>query len=246
MSEYLVGFPLIFGLIASVIHVVAGPDHLAAIGPLAISTRYRAWLIGMSWGGGHIIGMLLLGTIFFFFRDLIPIDFISNNSEKLVGILLLAIGIWALLKIKGLLKLGQHHDHKHQVGQDTVYVHRHNYNFEKDKKYNEAIIHTHDIKIEKQSYKAAAGIGLIHGFAGVSHIVSMLPTLAFENNKQAIMYLVGFAFGTIISMVIFSFLLGLLSKYASRKRKDTILIVMNSIAGLAAIIIGILWIWKTW
>jgi biotin transporter BioY len=74
----------------------------------------------------------------------------------------------------------------------------------------------------------------------------MLPTLAFENNKQAIMYLVGFAFGTIISMVIFSFLLGLLSKYASRKRKDTILIVMNSIAGLAAIIIGILWIWKTW
>jgi len=73
---------LLFGLIAAIIHVVAGPDHLAAVSPLALNAKFRPWLIGMSWGIGHVAGMLLLGLIFFFFRDLIPLEFISQNSVK--------------------------------------------------------------------------------------------------------------------------------------------------------------------
>lgn len=33
------------GFIASVAHVVTGPDHLAAVTPLAIDTRKKSWVI---------------------------------------------------------------------------------------------------------------------------------------------------------------------------------------------------------
>lgn len=242
MSEALSSFPLIFGIIASIIHVVAGPDHLAAVSPLAARAKFRPWLIGMSWGIGHVAGMLLIGLFFFFFRELIPIDFISENSERIVGILLVVIGVWALIKIRGLKKSFHAHDHTHEIENGDVYVHRHDHSHDNSKKHK----HSHDIKKEKQSYYAAAGIGILHGFAGVSHIVSMIPTLAFPNNFEAFQYLLGFGIGTVVAMVSFSFLIGFMAKTATEKRKENVLIGINIIAGLSAIVVGIIWMWNTW
>ena len=232
-----------FGLIASIIHVVAGPDHLAAVSPLALNAKFRPWLIGISWGIGHVAGMLLLGLIFFFFRDLIPIEFISNNSERIVGILLVIIGIWALVKVSNYRKDNHTHAHAHTNKKGSTYIHDHNHQHTDSQKHS----HTaSDITKEKQSYWAAAGIGIIHGFAGVSHIVSMLPTLAFSTNYEAILYLIGFGAGTIIAMVLFSFLLGLLAASASKQRKDTVFVTINALAGISAIFVGIFWMWNTW
>jgi ABC-type nickel/cobalt efflux system permease component RcnA len=240
----------LFGIIASTLHVVAGPDHLAAVGPLAVRAKSRSWLIGMSWGLGHVAGMLLLGLIFFFFKELFPIEFISKNSERIVGLLLILIGLWALFRIKGLRSKQHMHDHKHQDDTSNVYVHRHSHDHDHIHKdghqHDFSNNHKHEIKNEKQSYWVAAGIGIIHGFAGVSHIISMLPTLAFESNYQSIMYLTGFAFGTIFAMIAFSFLLGLISGYASERKKDNIFIGINIVVGTAAIIIGLIWIYNTW
>ncbi len=242
MEEAFIGFPLLFGLIAAIIHVVAGPDHLAAVSPLALNAKFRPWLIGMSWGIGHVAGMLLLGLIFFFFRDLIPLEFISQNSERIVGLLLIIIGLWALVKVLNLYK-GKHlHVHSHADEKGNTYIHQHEHTHNISKKHS----HLHDEANEKQSYWAAAGIGVIHGFAGVSHIVSMLPTLAFSNNYEAALYLIGFGAGTIIAMVVFSFLLGMMAKTASKQKKDTVFIGINAIAGISAIFVGIFWMWNTW
>ncbi|MBC8319736.1 MAG: sulfite exporter TauE/SafE family protein [Bacteroidetes bacterium] len=242
MSEIVTSIPLLFGLIASIIHVVAGPDHLAAVSPLALNAKFRPWLIGMSWGIGHLTGMLLIGLVFFFFRDLIPIEFISNNSERIVGLLLVVIGVWALVKVVSYRKDKHAHIHTHAEDEVSAYIHKHEHSHNQSHKHT----HEHDKALEKQSYWAAAGIGVIHGFAGVSHLVSMLPTLAFPNNFDAIMYLVGFGAGTIIAMVGFSFLLGLMAKTASKQRKDTVFIGINAIAGISAIFVGIIWMWNTW
>jgi sulfite exporter TauE/SafE len=242
MAEAFSNFPLLFGLIASIIHVVAGPDHLAAVSPLALNAKFRPWLIGMAWGIGHVAGMLLIGLFFFFFRDFIPIDFISDNSERIVGVLLIVIGIWALVKVSGFRKSDHVHDHTHNEENGAIYVHKHSHSHSHTIKHG----HDHDKKKEKQSYWAAASIGVLHGFAGVSHIVSMLPTLAFNSNYEAITYLIGFGAGTIIAMVGFSFLLGLLAKSASEKRKNTLFISINVIAGISAIFVGIIWMWNTW
>lgn len=242
MNEVLASFPLLFGVIASIIHVVAGPDHLAAVSPLAVRAKFRPWMIGFSWGIGHVAGMLLIGLFFFFFRELIPVDFISENSERIVGILLIVIGVWALIKIKGLVSHDHAHDHTHENEDGSVYIHRHDHSHSEEDNHG----HSHSKKKERQTYLAAAGIGILHGFAGVSHIVSMLPTMAFKNNVDAIKYLVGFGIGTIIAMVVFSFVLGRLAKAASDRHKTKVLIGINIAAGLSAIIVGVIWMWNTW
>ena len=40
------------GALAGLFHVLAGPDHLAAVGPLALDGRRRGWLAGWTWGSG--------------------------------------------------------------------------------------------------------------------------------------------------------------------------------------------------
>ena len=73
MSETFASLPLIFGFFAASLHVLSGPDHLAAIAPLALHVRFRTWMVGMLWGAGHLIGMLVIGTLFFYFKELIPV-----------------------------------------------------------------------------------------------------------------------------------------------------------------------------
>ena len=241
MEEALAGFPLLFGLLASMIHVVAGPDHLAAVSPLALNANKRPYFIGMAWGIGHVAGMLLIGMIFFFFREIFPIEFISENSEKIVGILLIVIGIWALYKAFTFSRKSHKHAHTHINDNGGSYIHDHEHSHSKEHSHK----HPHEYNSERQSYWAAAGIGVLHGFAGVSHIVSMLPTLAFETNFEAIVYLIGFATGTIAAMVIFSYILGIMGKTASKQKKNTMFIIINSLAGIAAIVVGIFWMWNT-
>lgn len=241
MSETLTGFPLLFGLIAATIHVLSGPDHLAAVGPLALNTRFRPWIIGMSWGFGHLIGMLLLGLLFIYFKEFIPVDFISENSEKLVGILLILIGFWAFFRIYLFKRKTNHtHIHTHKDEQDDAYVHVHDHDHSHTDK------HEHSHEFEKKTYLAALGIGIIHGLAGFSHILIILPTLAFHSRYQSVMYLTGFGIGTIVTMIVFSFVLGWIGKYSSGKKKDTIYLMVNGFAGFTAIFVGIFWIWANY
>lgn len=236
MEEALSGFPLLFGLLASIIHVVSGPDHLAAVSPIALRAKRRAWAIGLAWGIGHVGGMLLIGLLFFFFRDLLPIDAISENSERIVGLMLIGIGLWALYKLLPHRERHSHtHTHVNEKGEAFVHNHTHAHRH-----------HHSDAESEKQTWWLALGIGVLHGLAGVSHIVSLLPTLAFAENYQAALYLTGFAVGTIVAMVAFAFLMGVISKSASHDHKQTFLNWINAIAGIAAIVVGVLWITLTW
>jgi len=235
-------FPIIFGFVAAMAHVLSGPDHLAAVAPLALNTKFRPWMIGMSWGIGHLLGMLGIGILFFFFRELIPVDFISANSEKIVGFLLIAIGIWSLSRLVRHNWRNKHsHVHTHIDANGNAVVHFHGHH------HPEAGKHTHKHKeFSRQTYRAALGIGIIHGFAGVSHIISLLPTLAFARSIDSVMYLSGFGAGTIFAMVLFSFVLGLIAHFASQEKKETVYKSINAVAGFAAIFVGFFWLWNTW
>ena len=127
--------------------------------------------------------------------------------------------------------------HTHEAPSGDVYIHRHEHQHE-DKSVH---VHVHDTH-ERQSYWAAMGIGIVHGIAGVSHFLSLLPTLAFSNKLDSAMYLVGFGTGTILAMVLFSVLLGLLAKRANREKRDIYLKSITAFVGSGAIIVGIYWI----
>jgi sulfite exporter TauE/SafE len=179
------------GFVTGMIHVVSGPDHLAAIAPLAAKPTQRPWLSGLRWGMGHAAGVTLIGLASLLLRGVLPMDLISSWSERLVGVLLIGIGFWGL---RNALRIHVHeHDHN---GQRHVHLHTHPVG----DTHNAPQAHTHG--------HAAFGIGTVHGLAGSSHFFGVLPALALPSKAQAVAYLCAFAVGTILAMAVFSTLIG--------------------------------------
>src|ERR1051325_8792383 len=193
-------FAFFTGLIAGVVHVWSGPDHLAAIAPLAVRRPTRAWIPGVRWGFGHSAGVAVIGLLSLWLRDLLPVAFLSSWGERLVGVMLLGIGLWGLRKA---FKNKIHaHEHEHD-GDRHVHVH----------------VHTHKVAHEERAAHhhthAAFGIGILHGLAGSSHFLGVLPILAFPTLTQATAYLLAFGAGTVMSMAIFSSAMGALATRCS-------------------------------
>ena len=238
MGQALISYPFLFGLIASILHVLSGPDHLAAVGPIALDNELKSWLVGFSWGLGHITGMLIIGVLFIFFKDYIPVELISSHSEKIVGIMLIIIGAWSFYRIWKINKVSNHsHHHLHIDDNGDTYIHKHTHGHESSKLHQ----HTHP-NSKKQTYYTVFGIGVIHGLAGVSHFLGILPTLAFETKFQSALYLTGFSAGTIIAMVTFSVILGTIANLAAESKKKSITNWINAVAGTAAVFVGLFWL----
>ncbi|GAB4278235.1 MAG: hydantoin utilization protein A [Marinilabiliales bacterium] len=227
LMEVYSSIPVISGLIMSLVHVISGPDHLAAVLPLAVDTRKKSWLIGLAWGIGHTLGMLIIGLIFILIKDNINIDYISGFGEKLVGFLLIAVGLWIIVKV---VKKNQIHSH----------VHRHNGKFHThEHQHDDTHFHIHKSTVIN-NILTAIGIGIIHGVAGFSHLLIILPTLTFDSNTDSYLYLAGFTAGTLVAMISFAFAAGWLSDKLSAK--VSVFNKIRIISGILAILVGIWWI----
>ena len=91
-------FALFAGLAAGMLHVFSGPDHLAAVAPLAADTDRSHWRTGLQWGVGHTMGVLLIACLLLLIREQLPLDAISVYSERLVGVALILVGGWGVWK----------------------------------------------------------------------------------------------------------------------------------------------------
>jgi len=98
-------FAIFAGLAAGLLHVFSGPDHLAAVAPLVLSEqstngvrrfRVKGLASGLQWGVGHTAGVLLIATLLLFLKEQLPLDSISMYGERVVGLSLIAIGIWGV------------------------------------------------------------------------------------------------------------------------------------------------------
>ena len=225
-------FPLIAGVIAAVLHVISGPDHLAAVTPFAIESKKKAWKVGLFWGVGHLLGMLSIGILFLLFKNLIPIEKISKHSEQFVGVVLIGLGIWILFKI---FKEEQNHNHLHvhSNGNPMIHEHKHMHNLEK--------LHNHKHPKLKQGIIASASVGFIHGLAGVAHFLLFLPVIGFESKFDSVKYILGFAIGTLIAMVSFAMVIGRISDFSKKDHNDTFFKGLRLAGGLFALIIGVYW-----
>ena len=225
-------FPIIAGLLAAMLHVLSGPDHLAAVTPLVFEKENKHYRIGFFWGIGHVLGMLLIGVLLYFIKDLFPVESFSAYSEKIVGFILIGIGLWAFYRIKHPSRKHTH-PHKHKVDEKEVYhIHSHKHN---EKSHN----HKHN-KLVETGELSAMGVGTIHGFAGVSHFLLMLPVLGFSSKTQSVLYMIGFAIGTVIAMSLYATIIGKIKKkqYAPSK----IYYDFRFWGALFAIGVGIYWL----
>jgi sulfite exporter TauE/SafE len=213
------------GLVAGIVHVWSGPDHLAAIAPLAVRRPKQTWIPGAKWGLGHSSGVAVVGVLSLLLRDVIPTKLISNWGERLVGVMLVAIGIWALRKAFRV----HAHEHEHD-GDRHVHLHSHVHRAAHDRPEAHAY-HTH----------AAMGIGILHGLAGSSHFLAVLPLLALPTHSQAIAYMLAFAIGTIVSMASFSTVMGFLAQRFARSSVQIYRGLM-CVCSVAALAVGTFWL----
>ena len=212
---------VVTGALAGLFHVLGGPDHLAAVAPLAVEGRRRGWLAGTTWGLGHASGVVVVAALAIVLRDLLPpIDVISAWGERVVGGALIVVGLWALRR-SARLRPGPHthgaisHDHLHvQAGPGWL----------------RRLGHAH----------ASFCFGVLHGVAGTSHFVGVIPALALPTRAAAFTYIAAFGVGTVAAMTAFAAVLSGTGEHMwSHHQAHRAVLAM---AALVAIVVGAIWL----
>lgn len=253
-------FPLFAGIIAAILHVISGPDHLAAVTPFAIESKKKAWKVGLFWGIGHLLGMLSIGVLFLVFKELIPLEKISMHSEKFVGFILMGLALWIFYKIFKEENRHKHthvhvegypmiheHPHSHDEGGPRVMKHPHfrgevTFTIPKRPHIHEAEkSHTHNNVNLKQGMIASLSVGFVHGLAGVAHFLLFLPVIGFTSKLDSTKYIVGFGMGTLLAMISFAFVIGSVAAFSNQKHHSTFFKGIRMAGGLFAFVIGIYW-----
>ena len=229
-----VSFPFIAGTLAAALHVIAGPDHLAAVAPFAIERVKKAWKVGLLWGIGHLTGMLLIGILFLLFKDFIPIEEISKYSEKFVGFVLITLGIWIFANI--IRSNMKRHKHVHVHSNVTPLIHGHEHSHDANG------VHIHDHKNIKKGNVTTFFVGLVHGLAGVAHFILFLPVIGFTSKMESVKYIIGFGVGTLLTMTIFAIVMGRIAEFSQKKYNQHVFQGIQITSAIFAFLIGIYWI----
>lgn len=207
---------------AGIVHVLSGPDHVAAVAPLAIEDRERSWLAGWTWGVGHAAGVVVVAVLGVLLRDLLPpVEAISLWGERIVGGALIAVGLWALRRG---LAIGER-------------AHRHG-----------AVTHTHvgvgrgPAVLRRLGHAHAAFLmGILHGVAGTSHFLGILPALALPTRADALTYVAVFGVTSVAAMTLFAAAMGALAQRSSVAGEATHRALVLAGAA-AAIMVGGYWL----
>ena len=210
---------IVTGILAGFIHVVSGADHLIAMAPSSITSPKIAARNSISWGLGHSSGVIILAFLAIFIKDIAPLSKFSNFAEFLVGISLLVVGVFA---IRNSLHLNIHsHAHQHNG------VAHHHLHFHNDDKKNK---HSH----------ALTGLGLLHGLAGGSHFLAVLPAIALPL-PNALAYLISYLSGSLASMILFTCLISVTTLNAGQKFIRSLI----AFAGGLSFSMGLFWVQKS-
>ncbi len=246
------------GCLAGALHVIAGPDHLAAVAPLASRSRIGAWRAGLRWGVGHSAGVLAVGAAALALRGIIDVDALSGWSERLVGAMLIGIGLWIGQRAcsKRLHAHLHHHDgeahaHAHLHGGDDAHpappmVGRLTHTTPVDLRAAVQAAPVADavaMPAHRHAH-AAFAVGTLHGLAGSSHFVGILPALALPTLALGGLYLAAFCLGTVLAMIIFAAAIGGLAQRCARHGLGFYR-AMLGLNATAALVIGCWWLFGT-
>ncbi len=224
------------GLGAGILHTFTGADHMAALMPLSVNRKFKAAWLGVRWGIGHTAGVLIVAIILLAIRETLTssaaldMTFVEEWGERLVGVMLIALGLWG---VRTAFRKNIHvHEHTHD-GEEHAHLHVH-----KDDAHDPADKSTWHAHLHRH---AALGAGTLHGLAGMAHLLGVIPALAAPTLLVAFAYLIGFAVGSIASMAVFAGGFGAITAKLGSK-SPAVLKGSIYVASIACVLIGIAWI----
>ncbi|MBI4181394.1 MAG: hypothetical protein HY520_00300 [Candidatus Aenigmarchaeota archaeon] len=175
-------FALLLALLLGLKHSMDA-DHIAAVATYATrsSSSRSALMLGLHWAAGHILTAAALTLLLFHFRDL-ALGTVLGSGELLVGILLVALGAFALRDVR------PGHVHRHAHG-GRVHAHRH-------------------VHGDGHAHRHLLGIGIIHGLASNDELLILLTlTVGLSSLEGVLAGLAFFSAGVLAGMAAFAALL---------------------------------------
>lgn len=229
------------------------PDHVIAVTTIVNRQRSinHAALIGVLWGVGHTITILIVGSAIILFGIVIPTR-LGLTMELSVGLMLILLGV---LNLSGILRWiaervaplqRGNHSHAHLHG-DCIETHSPGHTF--------------------QSGGAAAGakpvgwmdrtfgrlglyqairplvVGVVHGLAG-SAAVALLVLTTIRVPSWAIAYLFVFGIGTVVGMMLITAAIAV-PFTISESRFALLKHGMGLISGVASLVFGVFVVYRT-
>jgi len=187
------------------------PDHVIAVTTIVSRQRsiWHAALIGVLWGLGHTITILVVGSAIILFGLVIP-PRVGLTMELSVGLMLILLGI---LNLSGImrwitenvtpLQMGQH-SHPHGHG-DFVHTHPHGHGPEKHGHSEDATpVGWMDRTFGRLGFYQIVrplAVGIVHGLAG-SAAVALLVLTTVRVPSWALLYILVFGIGTVAGMML--------------------------------------------
>src|SRR5438552_7163679 len=177
------------------------PDHVAAVATLVTGDRRtRAAFLGMCWGLGHTLALLIAGAILVVLRAQMPAS-AASLFEMGVALMLIALGSRAIYNASREGPDGPVHVHHHGR---VVHVHRG----------ASAHVHIGTWTLARRPLL----VGAIHGLAG-SGALTALVVATLPSTAARLAYMALFGVGSMCGMAVMSGLLGWPLARAGRDRR---------------------------
>jgi len=160
-------------------------DHLIAVSNILrkVDSVKSSIKIGFSWAIGHMLTATIITITLFIFKE----SFLNNvlpNFEKIVGVMLIVLGI---LSMKEFFSL---HSHSHSHG-NVVHSHPH--------------IHLEKNQDKKHLHIHMFGIGVVHGLASNDELLILFTaSLAVTSLGGLLVGLGLFSLGVVLGMIFFA------------------------------------------
>ncbi len=202
-------------------------DHVMAVASLVgrECSAKKAIHLGVSWGVGHTLTLLVVVIMTLLFTDGVPQQF-AQILEMIVGLMLVFLGISVLHR----LTRDRVHFHLHQHQKESV-AHFHAHSHRNEQRHTNSN-HDHDHGI---NWRALA-VGLMHGLAGSAALV-VLTVASTDSLWLGIGYAALFGIGSILGMLVLSSLiavpLGIWGKRLSRIHQGAMVAI-----GLTTMMLG--------
>jgi ABC-type nickel/cobalt efflux system permease component RcnA len=217
-------------------------DHMLAVTTFVTRRPKLAVAAGFGarWGLGHSIAVLIAGGLLLATGLKLPARF-DAVGEAVVGLMLVGLGLWAW---RSAARLHLHTPEEHG-GHAHVHVHPPGHG----QAHREAAAHHHHHHHDPAHPHADAGhehegitiVGLMHGLAGTSAVVALVPVTMLASLSVGLGYLVMFGVGVTAAMTLFA----LAAAYAMRQAAERSLVWGRRAArlvGSAGVAVGAWWV----
>jgi ABC-type nickel/cobalt efflux system permease component RcnA len=221
-------------------------DHMIAVTAF-VSTRpalRAAAGFGLRWGLGHSVAVFVAGGVLIATGLRWPEQY-DALGEAVVGVLLVAVGVWAMLRARKLHLHApeEHGDHAHlhvHGGRAAAHAHDHHEHPPHAPVHPPAGHHHHDHDHAKRGITL---VGLMHGLAGTSAVVALVPVTMMDRWVVGLGYLVAFGAGVMLAMTAYALVAAAAFRRASAGSLRWGRAIGRS-AGMGSIVVGLVWIWR--